>query len=460
MFRAMATSEPSRHGRETMTPHALWERALVGGLDAQLDWLAISAVAAIATPVSHQRRSIRMDARPKAAVTGPPNTTSWSAVICMSLLTFVLIASEFLPVSLLTPIATDLAITEGQAGQAIAVSGFFAVITSLFGNSLLSRLDRRTVVLLYTGVQFLSGLAVTFAPNYLVFMIGRALVGVSIGGFWSLSTAILARLATAADLPKALAMLQGGTAFAAVIAAPLGSFLGGLVGWRGAFFIVVPIGLVGFIWQLVVLPSMAPGRHVSVGGMVGLMRTPIVAVGMAATALAFMGQFSLSTYLRPFLEAVTGLGVNVLSLVLLGLGLGGLAGTIGSGFLLRSHLKAALIVLPCVLAVLSVLLILLGHHAAATAALLILWGLFSTPIPVAWGTWMTRVIPRDLEAGGGLQVALVQVAITLGAFSGGLLFDVAGWWSSFALAAVLLTAATLLAASAAFHLQSNTRVST
>lgn len=395
-----------------------------------------------------------MSTAPTVAIADPPTTTSWSAVICMSLLTFVLIASEFLPVSLLTPIAADLGVTEGQAGQAIAVSGFFAVIASLFGNSLLSRLDRKTVVLLYTGILIISGVAVTLAPNYLVFMIGRALVGVSIGGFWALSTAILARLTTPADLPKALAMLQGGTAFAAVIAAPLGSFLGGLIGWRGSFFLVVPIGLVGFLWQVIVLPRMAPERHVSAGGMVGLLRTPIVAVGMAATALAFLGQFSLSTYLRPFLETATGLDVNALSLVLLGLGLGGLAGTIGAGWLLRLHLKAALVVLPGVLAVLAVLLIVLGHCAIATAALLVLWGLFTTPIPVAWGTWMTRVIPRDLEAGGGLQVALVQVAITLGAFSGGLLFDAAGWWSSFAFAAVLLTAAALLAASAASHLPS------
>jgi predicted MFS family arabinose efflux permease len=204
-----------------------------------------------------------------------------------------------------------------------------------------------------------------------------------------------------------------------------------------------------------VLPRMAPEKHVSAGRMVGLLRTPMVAVGMAATALAFMGQFSLSTYLRPFLEMVTALDVNALSLVLLGLGLGGLAGTIGAGFLLRLHLKTALVVVPAILAVLSVLLILLGHYAIATAALLALWGLFTTPIPVAWGTWLTRVIPRDLEAGGGLQVALVQVAITLGAFSGGLLFDAAGWWSSFALATLLLTAAALLAASAASQLPSN-----
>ncbi|GLQ53834.1 MFS transporter [Devosia nitrariae] len=371
--------------------------------------------------------------------------TTWGAVICMSLLTFVLIASEFMPVSLLTPIAQELGTTEGQAGQAIAISGLFAIVTSLFGNSLLSHFDRRTVVLSYSGLIVISGLTVALAPNYAIFMVGRALLGVAIGGFWSLSTAILARLTTSADLPKALAMLQGGTAFAAVIAAPLGSYLGGLIGWRGAFLIVVPAGIVGFVWQLAVLPKMPPERQVSVGAMIGLFRRPVVALGMAATTLAFMGQFALTTYLRPFLEGVTGLDVNVLSLALLGLGLGGLAGTAVIGFVARTHLNSVLIGLPVVLAVLAVSLVLFGHVGPGVAALLILWGLFTAPTPVAWGTWMTRVIPGELEAGGGLQVALIQGAITAGAFTGGLLFDTAGWSSTFLFAAGLLGVASLLA---------------
>lgn len=147
-----------------------------------------------------------------AATASSPETTSTprAAVTCLSLLTFVLIASEFMPVSLLTPIANELGITEGQAGQAISISGLFAVVTSLFGNSVLKGLDRKSAVLLYTGVLIASGLIITFASNYLIFMVGRALIGVSIGGFWSLSTAILARLVSASDLPKAIAMLQGG----------------------------------------------------------------------------------------------------------------------------------------------------------------------------------------------------------------------------------------------------------
>jgi predicted MFS family arabinose efflux permease len=372
--------------------------------------------------------------------------TPWAAVTCLSLLTFLLVGLEFMPVSLLTPIAQDLAISEGQAGQAIAVSGLFAVITSLFGNAFLARLDRKTVVLLYTAVLVASSLAVALAPNFLVFLVGRALVGISIGGFWSLSTAILARLASGADLPKAIALLQGGTAFAVVIAAPLGSFLGGLIGWRGTFFITVPMGLAALVWQLAVLPKMPATAAVSVARIFGLLRNRRFAIGMAATSLAFIGQNALSIYLRPFLESVTGVELNGLSMMLLGLGIGGLAGTSIVGFVLRRHLAALLIGLPSGLAMLALLLIALGPFTAVTAALLVLWGVFTTPIPVAWNTWMTRIIPGELEAGGGLQVALIQFAIAGGAFAGGVLFDTAGWWSAFLLAAVLLAGSALLAA--------------
>lgn len=372
--------------------------------------------------------------------------TPWAAVVCLSLLTFLLVGLEFMPVSLLTPIAQDLSISEGLAGQAITISGVFAVITSLFGNGLLRGMDRRSVVLLYTAILLVSSLAVAMAPNFTVFLIGRALVGIAIGGFWPLSTAILARLATGADLPKAIALLQGGTAFALVIAAPVGSFLGALVGWRGTFFITVPIGLAALVWQWFVLPKLPPMHAPSAGNMFGLLRNRIFALGMASTALAFIGMNSLSIYLRPFLEGVTGLQVNTLSLALLGVGLGGVAALFAVGFVLRRNLHLVLIGLPAGLAVIALLLIALGPYAVPTMTLLVLWGLFNTPIPVAWNTWMARVIPNDLEAGGGLQVALIQTAIAGGAIAGGVLFDTIGWWAAFLLSSLLLIASAILAA--------------
>lgn len=364
---------------------------------------------------------------------------AWGAVFSMALGVVVLIASEFMPVSLLTPIARDLAISQGQAGQAISVSGLFAVLTSLLNAPLTGHLDRKRVLLFFTLLLTLSGLMVTFATHGILFMGGRALLGVAIGGFWSMSTATVMRLVPTHDTARGLALINGGNALAATVAAPLGSFLGQYIGWRGSFFIVVPLAVMAFIWQWRSLPSLPAVNEKRVSGNpFALLRIPQVALGMAGIMFLFMGQFAVFTYLRPFLEQITRISVTQLSLTLLALGGFGLAGTWAIGHLLHKRMYTWLVAIPLMMAVIAGLLIELGSTFAAVAMLLALWGLIATPAPVAWGLWLSRALPDNAEAGGGLMVAVIQMAITLGAGIGGLLFDAIGWWSPFAFGLLLL----------------------
>jgi predicted MFS family arabinose efflux permease len=373
---------------------------------------------------------------------------AWGAVVSMALCVAVLIASEFMPVSLLSPIATELGVTEGRAGQAISVSGIFAVLTSVFVAGLTRRLDRRLVLALFSLILMLSGTIVAFAPNYLVLMIGRAMLGIAIGGFWSMSTSIIMRLVPEDSVPKGLALLNAGNAVAATISAPLGSLLGSYIGWRGAFFAVVPLALLALVWQWASLPSLPPRRNESSANVFRLLLRPQVALGMGSITLLFMGQFALFTYLRPFLETVTAVSISTLSLLLLLMGLAGVAGTYLIGHLLQKRLFSILVVIPLIMAVIALGLVALGSSSAFTAILLIGWGLFGTAAPVGWGTWLSRTMPDDAEAGGGLQVATIQLAITLGASTGGVLFDAIGWWTTFLFASSLLAGSSLLAAAA------------
>jgi predicted MFS family arabinose efflux permease len=363
----------------------------------------------------------------------------------MALCCMVLVASEFMPVSLLTPIAADLHMTEGQAGQAISVSGIFAVLTSLSISGLTSRWDRRNVLLVLALSLIVSGTVVALAPNYTILMVGRAVLGIAIGGFWSMSAAAVMRLVPEDSVPRALAILQGGTALSSIVAAPLGSFLGGYIGWRGAFFCVVPLAAVALVWLLARLPSMRSERRAGSGNVFKLLRRPVVASGMVAITLFFMGQFALFTYLRPFLEMVTHVDVPTLSLILLLLGITGLIGTTLVGSFLKNGMYGVMIAIPLAMAVIAVALIAFGSWLAGTAFLLGAWGLLGTPAPVAWNTWLTRTLPDDAEAGGGLMVAAIQLAITLGATVGGVLFDMSGYQSTFGASAAILAAAGLMA---------------
>ncbi len=369
----------------------------------------------------------------------------WGAVYAMALCSFVLIASEFMPVSLLSPIAQTLNLSEGKAGQAIAISGLFAVITSLSLSAVLGRMDRRIVLLVLTSMLVLSGAIVAFAPTYLVFMAGRALLGIAIGGFWSMSAAIAMRLVPNQSVPKALAVISGGNALATVLAAPLGSFVGSLIGWRGAFFCVVPVAVAAVIWQAVTLPSLPVAERQSARSMFALLRRPPVVFGLLTVAMLFVGQFSLFTYLRPFLEQVTHVSPAMLSIMLLILGVSGFIGTVLIGRVLNGGLFLTLAVLPALMAATAVALTVVGTSVVAVGILLAVWGFAGTSAPVAWWTWLARTVPDEAEAGGGLMVAIVQLAITLGATMGGIVFDTAGPRAEFLASAGLLAVAAVAA---------------
>ena len=370
---------------------------------------------------------------------------AWSAVFALTLCVATLIASEFMPISLLTPIGAGLDLSEGQAGNAIGVSGAFALVASLFISQLTAGIDRRKVLLTLAFVMLLSSVAVALAPNALIFMVGRALIGVVIGGFWSMSAAVVMRLVPAEDVTKALGLLNGGNALAMTIAAPVGSLLGGYIGWRGAFFCVVPFAVATLVWLLIKLPALPP-RPTSTGSSVfRVLRRPLIAMGMLAVSAFFLGQFTLFTYVRPFLEGATGAHGLMLSAILLVIGVAGLVGTFWASLLLKRRLYSLIIATPLIMGVLAIGLIILGHSPVLTTLLLFGWGLIATAAPVAWWTFISKVLPDDAEAGGGLMVAVVQLAITGGASLGGLLFDAGGYRNAFAAAAAILLASSILA---------------
>lgn len=361
----------------------------------------------------------------------------------MTLCVFVLIASEFMPVSLLTPLARDLDVTEGMAGQGIAISGALAVLTSLSLPQLAGNINRKMLLLGMTILMAVSGLVIALASSYLVYMAGRALIGIAIGGFWSLSAATAMRLVPPHHVSRALAIFNGGNALATVVAAPLGSYLGATIGWRGAFLCLVPVAVVAFIWQCFSLPKMENNQP-SRGTVLRLFRQPVVSVGLVACGLFFMGQFALFTYVRPFLENVTHVSASGLSLILLTIGFAGFVGTLIIATFLNARFYQTLMAIPLLMAAIAGMLVLTGHSLWIVALLLGFWGLLATAAPTGWWSWIARTLPDDAEAGGGLMVAVIQLSIALGSTAGGMVFDHIGWQGTFAMSGILLLSAVVL----------------
>ncbi len=346
------------------------------------------------------------------------------AIGSMAMCVAMLISAEFMPVSLLTPIASDLHATQGMAGQAISISGFFAVLASLFIATVAGRFDRRYVLMSMTVLMLLSLVLIATAPSFTLLMAARALLGLAIGGFWSLATATVIQLVPADRVAKSLGTIYMGNALATAFAAPVGAYLGGHFGWRLVFAGLIPLVLASLWWQFKSLPSMPPQATIPVTRLFGLLKRKNVSFGMLAVGLSFAGAFAAFTYFRPFLEEETGVSSDSLSFLLLCLGLAGFAGThLVSSMLQRNLLYRLLLWLPIALAVMTLGLVGFGHLFWGVACMLVGWGALNAALPVCWSTWLAKEISDQPESGGGLMVASIQLAIMLGGSFGGHLLD-------------------------------------
>ncbi|MEX0491743.1 MFS transporter [Raoultella terrigena] len=369
---------------------------------------------------------------------------AWRAVYALALGVFGLIVAEFLPASLLTPMATSLGVSEGMAGQAVTATALVALVTGLLITPATKNIDRRWVLMFFSLLQIISSMMVAFAPSLEFLLLGRLLLGIAIGGFWSMSTATAMRLVPAAFVPKALAIIFSAVSVATVVAAPLGSYLGGMIGWRNVFIICALPSLVALFWQLWVLPSMRPESTGSFATLFKVLRRPGMLGGMLATILIFSGHFAFFTYLRPFLETVAQASVEGVSLILLGFGLANFVGTSIAGYLLARSLRMTLALVPLVMSILALMMVTFGHLALLDGLMVAMWGFAFGLVPVGWSTWLATTVPDEAESAGGLLVASIQLAISAGAAGGGAVFDITGASGVFTGSGLLLISAMVI----------------
>lgn len=368
----------------------------------------------------------------------------WSAVFSLFMGVTSLIAAEFTPVSLLTPIAQDLGITEGMAGQTVTAVGVFSVLSSLLLSPLAKGVDRRRILLAFSLLLVISNLLVGLAPNYAVLLMGRCLLGICVGGFWSLAPAVTLQLVPPKDLPRALSIVYAGVSVATILSLPLASYLGHLLGWRNVFLVTSSLGAAMFIWQYLAMPGLPARPGNSFRNLFGLLRQNWVLAGMGGIICSYGGYHVFFTYLRPFLEYDLALRPDALAGSLLAFGVANCLGTFAAGFVLNRWFRQALPIVFLVFACVGAMLA-FSKGGLLSMPLVMLWGFLFGFIPVGWSAWIARTLADKAELAGGLSVAVTQFSMGLVAAVGGVTFDNVGIDGNFSIAVLFLVAASLLA---------------
>ncbi|MFE9206634.1 MFS transporter [Micromonospora sp. NPDC007230] len=355
--------------------------------------------------------------------TGRSPVKGWLAVLAVTLGIFSLMTSELLPVGLLTPIGSALEVSEGTAGLMVTVPGVVAAISAPLVTVATGRVDRRVVLAVLIGLVGLANLASAFADSFAIVLVARFLIGISVGGFWSLAGGIALRLVPEKHVPRATAVIFGGVETASVLGVPTGTIIGDLSSWRTAFAVVGILGLVSLACILFLMPKVPAEQTITFSDLPKVFKGNAgVRAGIVITFLVITGHFLAYTFVRPVLLN-DGIGDRLIGALLLTFGIAGICGNFIAGALVANRLRQIVVGISVVLAVAMLLLALVDTDTVTAGAIMLLWGLGYGAVPVTFQTWILDAAPDATEAASSLYVSTFNLSIALGALFGGFAVD-------------------------------------
>jgi predicted MFS family arabinose efflux permease len=384
-------------------------------------------------------------AAPGGGPVSQPSLRTWLAVFSLALGAAMIVTTEFLPVGFLPNVAAGLHVSLGAAGLMVLVPGLSAAIAAPLVIVGAGRLDRRRMIVVLGLLVALSNLLASVAPTFPVVLLARVFLGVAIGGFWAVVPPLGFRLAGPLAGTRATSVILAGLSAGTVVGLPAGQLLGNLIGWRATFAGAAGAAIVIVAAQRALLPRIPSGGGMRFAHLASVFRVPIARTGLIVGAVVTVGQFSASTFVTPFLLQKAGLASGLATVVFLGYGFAGIAGTLlGSALVARSRIWTFVGAAGAFGVVLAFLPALSGAPIIVSV-LFVAWGLIWGLVPLALQTLMLSATPDAPEASAAVLMSVLQLAIAVGSALGGLLVDSAGLNTLFIVSGIIAMVAGLFA---------------
>lgn len=334
---------------------------------------------------------------------------------------FLTILTEALPAGLLPQIGDGLSVTESLAGQLVTLYAVGSFLAAIPVTAATQGIRRRQLLLIALGGFVVANSVTTFSDNYVLTMVARFLGGVSAGVLWALLAGYAARMVSDDKKGRAIAVAMVGTPLALSLGVPLGTWLGGAVGWRMCFGLMSLLGVLLMVWVRVKLPDfegMGEDKRLQlreVFVMPGV--RPILFVVLAYV----LAHNILYTYIAPFLT-LPGM-VEQTDMALLLFGVASVFGIWVVGSLIDHHLRVLMLASTALFGFTAFLLGIAGDVPAVVNVAVIVWGLAFGGAATLFQTAVVRVTGESADVAQSMLVTAWNVAIAGGGIVGGVLLS-------------------------------------
>ncbi len=338
--------------------------------------------------------------------------------------TFLMLTTEFVVAGLLPEIAGDLRVSVAQAGLLITVFAVGMIVGAPAMALLTRRMPRRTTLVLALVVFAAGHVLVALGSSFPLLLASRFVTAWATGAFWAVASVVATRAAGPALSSRALGLVGAGGMLANVIGVPLGAFAGQLTGWRGPFWALAAFAAAAVALIARHVPADGPDQEaVPLRSELAALRSGRLWLVLAACATTTGGVLSTYSYISPLLTDRAGISAGLVPLVLVGFGVGSLAGTVLGGRLGDVRPYATTIAVAAATTAVLVALCLVSGHAGPTVVVVVLLGLVGLSANPVLTSLAVRFAGQAPTLASSLTVSAFNLGTAVGSWAAGLTLD-------------------------------------
>ncbi|MEY8738428.1 MFS transporter [Bacillales bacterium AN1005] len=341
-------------------------------------------------------------------------------ILILTIGVFGILNTEMGVVGILPTIADHFNISVSEAGMLVS---FFALAVAISGPILpllFSGINRKKVLLLVLGVFVLGNIVSIFAPNFTVALIARVIPAFLHPVYISIALTAAASSVPQAEAPKATSKVILGVSAGMVIGVPITTFIANSSSLEMALSFFAIVNAIAFIAILLFVPSMPVKERNSYGSQLSVLKKPILWLSIFAVIFINASIYSVYTYLAEYLETITKISGETISVLLVVFGLSSLLGNLVGGTILTKSAIKSIVVYPFALGVVYLLVFILGALTVPMFIIILLWGILFAVGNNVSQYLIASAVPEAPEFGNGLFLAFGSLGITIGSTIGGL----------------------------------------